>query len=43
VISSQGSLTVAGSKLQVGHAHRGKIVTVAIVKHHLKPIRASIN
>lgn len=30
VVSSQGSLMVAGVKLQVGHAHRGKVVTVAI-------------
>ena len=30
VVSSQGSLMVAGTKLQVGHAHRGKVVTVVI-------------
>jgi hypothetical protein len=30
VVSSQGLLMVAGAKLQVGHAHRGKVVTVAI-------------
>jgi hypothetical protein len=30
VISSNGALTVAGAKLHVGHAHRGKIVIVAL-------------
>jgi hypothetical protein len=30
VVSSQGLLMVAGGKLQAGHAHRGKVVTVAI-------------
>jgi hypothetical protein len=30
VVSSQGLLMVAGAKLQVGHAHRGKVVIVAI-------------
>jgi hypothetical protein len=30
VVSSQGSLMVAGTKLQVGHAHRRKVVTVVI-------------
>lgn len=30
VVSSQGLLMVAGAKLQVGHVHRGKVVTVAI-------------
>ena len=30
VVSSQGSLMVAGVKLQVGRAHRGKVVTVMI-------------
>jgi len=30
VVSSQGPLMVAGAKLQVGHAHRGKVVIVAI-------------
>ena len=30
VVSSQGLLMVAGVKLQVGHAHRSKVVTVVI-------------
>ena len=30
VVSSQGLLMVARAKLQVGHAHRGKVVIVAI-------------
>jgi hypothetical protein len=30
VVSSQGSLVVAGVKIHLGHIHRGKVVTVAI-------------
>ena len=30
VVFSQGLLMVAGVRLQAGHAHRGKVVTVAI-------------
>jgi len=30
VVSSQGSLMVAGTKIHLGHAHRGKIVTVIV-------------
>jgi hypothetical protein len=30
VVSSQGGLMVAGTKIHLGHAHRGKIVTVIV-------------
>ena len=30
VVSSQGGLMVAGTKIHLGHAHRGKVVTVVI-------------
>lgn len=30
MVSSQGSLMVAGTKIHLGHAHRGKIVTIII-------------
>ena len=30
MISTQGALMVAGTKIHVGHAHRGKVVTVMI-------------
>jgi hypothetical protein len=30
VVSSQGGLKVAGVKIHLGHAHRGKVVTVII-------------
>jgi hypothetical protein len=30
VVSSQGSLMIAGVKIHLGHVHRGKVVTVAI-------------
>lgn len=30
VVSSHGSMTVAGVKIHLGHVHRGKVVTVVI-------------
>jgi hypothetical protein len=30
VVSSQGGMMVAGVKIHLGHAHRGKVVTVVI-------------
>jgi hypothetical protein len=30
VVSSSGSVMVAGTKFHIGHAHRGKVVTVAL-------------
>jgi hypothetical protein len=30
VVSSQGALMVAGTKIHLGHVHRGKVVTVII-------------
>jgi transposase InsO family protein len=30
VVSSQGAMMVAGTKIHLGHAHRGKVVTVVI-------------